>query len=239
VTALVFDGQLTKLEIDLLPAINFGKNPVKKVMNQIQLGNTNGSITGDVAGDLVYNVSPSLAEETVSFLKEIAEPSTRGVILVAKYWDRVVKEKTKHTVTSRVSGRSYIIELIAIHSNSDLQGLPPTEKNSVYYGFIRFLKTMEYLDKLSVTFFDKYEDEDVPISVMMEKLTLPFVLDPVNCWNNLGKQLHGFGVVDAYKKFATGTLQALRKLEQESPTKATLAVDKFNINNFHEFIVSA
>lgn len=91
-----------------------------------------------------YALSSSICETTIDFVRHRWEP-VQHIIKLAKYWDSNIK------LDCYVSGRSYIIELVAIWSQESKDpslGPKETPMPTVVLGFKRFLSAMKVSNRL-------------------------------------------------------------------------------------------
>jgi hypothetical protein len=160
--------------------------------------------------DIGYSFSSSLSEQTVLFLKKRPK-DVLDVIKIAKHWNKQLPIK------SYVSGRSFIIELVAVHSQKALPGC------SLLQRFIRFLRCMEVqssiiftsskicfliqdFSTLQIVFGYHYKKTSVPENILRQK---PLIMDPCNPYNNLAYKIDK-GAIAMFEMYARITLDILR-----------------------------
>jgi hypothetical protein len=196
VTQYSIQFEVDHIGFDLLPATNFvnlSPQPGGEVLARIQAEKALECITKNPGRD-GYKYGSACAEQQVEFLKN-QSPFVHSVVRLAKFWN-----KTLHQFPY-ISGRSTMIELIAIHAAT----IQEQGQRSCLEGFKIFLTLMKEFDKLSIIFF---EGSQVPAFVRDQR---PLVLDPVNPYNNFAdfRDDNKANVISKFKEYSSTTLARL------------------------------
>lgn len=101
-------------------------------------------------------------------------PQMLEAIRLAKYWAGKV-----NLHGTKIHGNSFIVELITLEANRISEGEDLEEK------FVKFLKTMQNLGEQKIILTKEYSVEDIPARLLFQR---PLIMDPANCWDNLGEQ---------------------------------------------------
>lgn len=146
-------------------------------------------------------------ESSLEFMKNKSK-FVHDVVRLSKYWNQLM------FYGGYIYGRSLIVELLATKSaleeedynkGAAIRGKGPSIKNA----FQMFLKKAQYLSKIEVVFEDYYKRSEIPHEIIRDR---PFLMDPVNPYNNLldrkrVKDIDKF--FDTFAKYATTTLRML------------------------------
>jgi hypothetical protein len=122
------------VKFDICAAINFDQNPNKQRQKVLEIIRRSPQPSKNS-----YKYSTSLTETQVEFVK-MQSPFAHKLIRLAKYWNKTL------FIDGFVSGRSSLIELIAIHE-AIIEDQRP--QKSLLRAFISFLKSMSNFDKLN------------------------------------------------------------------------------------------
>lgn len=164
-----------KFEFDLVPAANFDQDPKEQCKRARELISK--------APDQSYLYSSALTEDAVDFVKGYTDKYAAFGMLVrlVKLWNRIVDlSKCK---PKKISGRSLIFELIAIHV------WEAHRTDTLLNLFLRFLGQMIFFRSLRVSFStgpDPPTGNCLEAAAQKSKLSRPVILDPVNKVNDLG-----------------------------------------------------
>lgn len=188
----VIQALIKGVNFDICTAISFDQNPKKQREKVLEKIRQLPKLTENS-----YKYSTSLTETQVEFVKRQSSFAHK-LIRLAKYWNKTL------FIDSYVSGRSTLIELIAIHTAIIEEQRP---KQSLFRGFNEFLKSMSEFDKLNIVFDMFYSKAEIPTNVFEQK---PLVLDPCNQYSNF---VHfSEKIIKQFKDFANESLNRLNKL---------------------------
>ncbi|CAG7727664.1 unnamed protein product [Allacma fusca] len=212
--------QKVHMEFDLLPAISFARDIAK------QTGATLGAIRRTKNPRVDWNhYSTALCENTIRFVRD-QPPFTHSVIRLAKLWDSKLKVELQESGNKfHFSGRSSVIELIAIHA-ANLQ----EKKANLLEAFRRFLNLIENIDDIQINFCN---------STIYPKDLKPGIFDSINPYNNYADKIDPVSK-QLLKERARSTLYSLTsvaKITNESDyatgfasVKMTYLVKERNLN---------
>jgi len=193
--------QANGIDIDLLPAQNFvsgflnlGGDALAKKQANLALEQIQEKYK--VNRGTIYNYSSSLAEAHVMYMKR-QSGFIHELARLCKFWNKTL------TIDAYISGRSTIIELLAIYAGQ-------TEENnqsspSILRAFNRFLENMKNLDKIGISF----QSEVLNLTCSPPEFPKPFIIEPSNPFNNLAKGIKP-RAMEQFKKFAGETLRRLK-----------------------------
>lgn len=188
---------IDNIKFDVVPATNFSHDIVKQreqAMNKIR-NLENPSRQG-------YKYSSSMAETQVEFIRNQSE-FAHNFIRLAKYWNKTL------FITTYLSGRSSMIEMIALYIAKAEEKIYPTV--SILRAFRNFLESMTHLNDMKIIFEDYYkinDINDIRINDILEQR--PLVLDPSNPFNNLAHPLiQNQNAKEIFQKFAMTTLDRI------------------------------
>lgn len=184
-------------DYDLLPAPNYA-TATQDIQQQV--GTIWSKIRNNRTTDISYLYSSGLSELAVQFLKN-QSAFIHDLCRLAKFWNGTV------LFEARVSGRSSIIEYLAVKCGQDEEQAALNGSLSLSRAFRRFLTLLTKHQSIGIVFYDFYRDSLVP------QYQKPFLIDPSNPFNNL---LNG---VDAefmprLSGYARETLTRLDKCER-------------------------
>uniref|UniRef100_T1JEY7 2'-5'-oligoadenylate synthetase 1 domain-containing protein n=1 Tax=Strigamia maritima TaxID=126957 RepID=T1JEY7_STRMM len=159
-------------EFDIVPAVNFSQNPAvqrRRVLEEI------GKLRHPSKDG--YRWSSSLIYDQVEFIKKQSS-FAHHVIRLAKFWNRSIY------IEEYVSGRSTIIELIAVHAAKEVER--QYNEESLVRAMHLFFSMMRNLKSVNITFHMSYPPSQVENYVLQQR---PLVLDPSNPYNNFAYDL--------------------------------------------------
>ncbi|XP_021959333.1 2'-5'-oligoadenylate synthase 1 [Folsomia candida] len=194
----VVTGEGVTFKLDILPAANLVQGD--HLLNAMERLSIQEKCVGKTMRDRCkrfrerQNFSTSLAEATVSFVRAVPLNVSR-IIRIAQYWDKCVD-----LGGARLTGRSYLIELVAMGTN-----LGRKPNRGLQARFSHFLHQMRTLSSACIVFTENYEESQIPADVRRQR---PLILDPINPFNNLGFQLR--------KPEMAGVLQRWREAAEET-----------------------
>ncbi|CAG7726091.1 unnamed protein product, partial [Allacma fusca] len=141
-----------RIQFDVLPAANYTQHPVFYVEKQKKRASQYIARTSKPKKNW-YFFSASLTEANVNWVKNQSE-FIHHLIILAKMWDHQLKKlmNEKKSNSSKFSGRSAFIELIATQAGHDTE----SGKN-ILIGFRRFLNLMRGFDNLHIDFIPSHE----------------------------------------------------------------------------------
>jgi len=160
--------EFKNVEIDLLVAINFDKNPEiqhKLVMKHIKTSPDPMKISGQMSSELV-ELSLEFLEKKSKFCHDLAR--------LAKFWSQTI------IFTELVSGKSTIMETVAVKAAMQEESRRPGHPD-YQAAFKGFLEMISNIFNIKLVFYDNYNVSDVPSSVSNQ---VPLILDPTNPYNN-------------------------------------------------------
>jgi len=195
--------QVDGMKFDLLPAVNFVVGAAAETYNA-QLNQTLQRAKESNIRDFNHNYSSSLAQFAVEFVSGQTE-DMRSVVRLAKFWNKMVDLKGVY-----VSGRSTIIEVIAIASSSNQTNKkkPKGNARSVMSRFTLFLISMAQFSTLNITEYVNQGNLQPDPRVQMR---LPFIRDPSNPNNNLVHNIKP-EVINTFEAAAVCTLKKIDAL---------------------------
>jgi hypothetical protein len=188
--------KVVKIDFDLLPAYDlipsYERSNNFEVQKQVALQKIQASGDREEAS---YKYSSSMSESTVPFVNN--QPDfVHHVIRLAKLWDKKLKADQIRVRGNGayISGRSAIIELVAIKTARDAGG-------SILEAFRGFLNAMASIDRM-----------DVDFSNGSIRHSFPRIIDGVNPYYNFGTELKPQHIAD-FKTRAAETLDAIKRIE--------------------------
>ena len=132
----------------------------------------------DNAQQMAKDNSAGFSELAVEYVKK-KSAYCHELARICKYWN------SNLPIETYVSGRSSIIELLALQSGVREEKMRKRQnlgKRSLLRGFKRFLEDMRDIKNLNRTFYCFfYHNKDVPIHIRQQR---PLLLDPSNPYNN-------------------------------------------------------
>ncbi|CAG7678306.1 unnamed protein product [Allacma fusca] len=178
------------IDFDLLPAYDFCSNvdqQTRMVLDKIRMSR-------DRATDN-YKFSGSLAEKTVEFVNSKTD-FVRRFIRLTKLWDTKLRvDRQKRDENWNISGRSSIIELIAIQA-AEKSG------DNILEAFRKFLELMMNLNMIKINFSKQDPDQYSTMTI----------IDTVNPYHNYADGLKA-SHVNGYVARASDSLRALQHAE--------------------------
>lgn len=184
---------IDNVKYDIVPAINFSQNPreqrdqVIKRIKQLKYPARQG-----------YKFSSSMDETQAEFIRDQSE-FAHNFIRLAKFWNKTL------FVKGNFSGRSYMIEVMALHAAKEEERTFSTV--SILTAFRKFLESMKNLNSVMIVFEKYYKIGDVDEYILKQR---PLVLDPANPYNNLAYPfIKTYQIRKSFEKFATETIHRL------------------------------
>lgn len=206
---MVSDTKLTKhsiqfgidgFDFDLLPSSNYtGVN--HDVMKQVKTIWKKIEDVPDVEKQrrLSSLYSSGLSELALEFMKK-QSGFIHDLCRLAKFWKGTI------LFEQYVSGRSSIIEYLAVKAGQEEEAAAINDKLSILRGFRRFLNLLNNYERIDIIFTTFYDRDLVPISKK------PYLIDPTNPYNNLlGSVPAGF--LPMFSKCSKETLKRLDACE--------------------------
>ncbi|CAG7716622.1 unnamed protein product [Allacma fusca] len=179
------------ISFDLLPAYDFHSNVDQQRFKVLEKINMSRDREGDN-----YKYSGSLSEKTVEIVNKKSD-FVHCVIRLAKLWDKKLKDDLEQRDGEwKISGRSSIIELIAIQTANESGG-------NILEALRKFLERMMNLNKIKINFSEQDYHRN---SAMM-------IIDAVNPYHNYADGLTTTHVND-YAARASKSLRALANVEK-------------------------
>jgi hypothetical protein len=147
---------------------------------------------------------------------------------LAKFWNRTV------AFNPYVSGRSSIIECLAVQAGQAEEQAAINDKKSMLRAFRRFLSCLNKHAQIGISFTDFYQGAPIP------KYEKPYIIDPVNPYHNFLDDVPS-SFLPTFAEYSQETLNRLEKCEKNffveyeklfdpQPDLRSLFTDNININ---------
>lgn len=178
-------------DVDLLPAINFIKSsqlPPNSEICSEQAYEVLENIYNNK--DLSYHYSSALVETQLSFMRKQSS-FVHDLVRLCKLWNKSL------LIDEYISGRSTLVELIAVYAGiAEEKRSCFDDRRSLLSAFNHFLKLIENFKQLKIEFdFDPLAPQRSinNFSWLKDnkevKKYVPYVIEPSNPFNNLGKNV--------------------------------------------------
>jgi hypothetical protein len=153
-------------------------------------------------GQISYLYGSGLSELALQFMEK-QSGFIHDLCRLTKFWN--------HTILfdQYVSGRSNIIECLAVKAGQEEEEAAINDKRSMLRAFRRFLQCLTKHSHISIVFLDFYDKKQVTID------KTPYLIDPVNPYHNF---LAGvpYDFLPTLSKYSKETLDRLDKCEKNS-----------------------
>ncbi|CAF1390406.1 unnamed protein product [Adineta steineri] len=185
-------------KFDILPASNY-TGSINKTESQANIiyKKISQEKMDSKKKDIAYLYSSGLSELALKFMKK-QSGFIHDLCRLAKFWNCTI------VFDQYVSGRSSIIEYLAVKAGQDEEESTINRKRSILSAFRRFLSYLADYNQINIIFTDVYDES------LIMKCEKPYLIDPTNPYNNfLDRVPHDF--LPTLAKCSNETLNRLYK----------------------------